>query len=140
FLTDPVIDITLAVLLLDLTRHSPALFAGLPLNPPNDSPTVTNTFPFFGPANGGQPTAGTGTAFNFRADPFTAYVRVDRMGQPAVATALVGTALKNAYNDASPADDIAGTFVPEFVNQLTLLHNGLADDLIALGLTPCSTP
>lgn len=136
-LNDPVIDITLAVLLLDLTKHSPALLANLPLNPPADSP-VTSTFPFFAPANGGQPSAGTGTAFNFRTDPASGYVRVDRMGQPAVATALIGTATKNGYNDANPSDDVANTFVPEIVAELTKLHNGLADDLIALGLTPCS--
>lgn len=136
-LNDPVIDVTLAVLLLDMTKHSPGLLAGLPLNPPADS-TLLTTFPYFAAANGGQPSAGTGTAFNFRTDPASGYVRVDRMGQPAVATALIGTALKNAYNDANPSDDVANTYVPEIVAQLTALHNGLADDLIALGLTPCS--
>lgn len=136
-LNDPVVDVVLAVLLLDMTRHSPGLLAGLPLNPSADS-TLLTTFPFFAPANGGQPSIGTGTSFNFRTDPASAYVRVDRMGQPAVATALIGTAMKNAYNDAGPSDDLANTFVPEIVAQLTLLHNGLADDLIALGLSPCS--
>ena len=136
-LNDPVVDITLAVLLLDMTKHSPALLAGLPLNPPADS-TLLTSFPYFAPANGGQPGPGTGTSFNFRTDPASGYVRVDRMGQPAVATALIGTAMKNAYNDANPPDDVANTFVPEIVAQLTALHNGLADDLIALGLTPCS--
>ena len=136
-LNDPVIDVTLAVLLLDMTRHSPGLLAGLPLNPPADS-TLLTTFPFFAAANGGQPAAGTGTTFNFRTDPASSFVRVDRMGQPAVATALIGSAMKNAFNDANPSDDVANTFVPEIVAQLTALHNGLADDLIALGLTPCS--
>lgn len=136
-LNDPVVDITLAVLLLDMSKHSPALLAGLPLNPPADS-TLLTTFPYFAAANGGQPAAGTGTAFNFRTDPASGYVRVDRMGQPAVATALIGSATKTAFNDANLSDDIAGTFVPEIVAQLTALHNGLADDLIALGLTPCS--
>lgn len=136
-LNDPVVDITLAVLLLDMTKHSPALLATLPLNPPNDN-TLQPSFPFLGLANGGQPTAGTGTAFNFRTDPAGAYTRVDRMGQPAVATALIGTSLKNAYNDANPTDDASQTFVPEIVNQLTTLHNALVDDLTGLGLTPCS--
>ena len=136
-LNDPVVDVTLAVLLLDMTKHSPALLAGLPLNPSADS-TLLTTFPFFAAANGGQPSAGTGTSFNFRTDPASGYVRVDRMGQPAVATALIGSAMKTAYNDANPSDDLANTFVPEIVAQLTALHNGLADDLIALGLTPCS--
>lgn len=137
-LADPVIDVTLAVLLLDLSRHSPATFATIPLNPPHDS-QLLSAFPFLGLANGGQPSPGTGTAFNFRSDPFTSYVRVDRMGQPAVATALIGSPTKNAYNDANPSDDVAQTFVPEIVSELTKLHNALADDLIALGLRPCST-
>ena len=136
-LNDPVIDVTLAVLLLDMTKHSPGLLASLPLNPSADS-TLLTAFPYFAPANGGQPGPGTGTAFNFRTDPSSGYVRVDRMGQPAVATALIGTAMKIAYNDANPSDDVQNAFVSEIVSQLTALHNGLADDLIALGLSPCS--
>lgn len=138
-LEDPTPDITLAVLFLDMTKHSPALLASLPLNPAtNDRPFLT-AFPFAAAPQGTPPLApGTGTSFNFRTDSAAAYTRVDREGMPAVATAVIGGALKNAYNDASLADDISGTFVPEIVNQLTLLHNALADDLIALGLTPCS--
>jgi hypothetical protein len=138
-LQDPVIDITLAVLLLDLSKHSPALLASLPLNPAANDKPFSSTFPFLAAAQGSPPlSTGTGTSFNFRTEPNNAFVRVDREGQPAVATALIGAALRNAYNDANPVDDAAGTFVPEIINQLTLIHNGLADDLIALGLTPCS--
>jgi hypothetical protein len=57
---------------------------------------------------------------------------------PAVATALIGSDQKIAYNDANPADDAAGTFVPELVKQLTGLTNALADDLVGAGLTPCA--
>ena len=138
-LQDPVIDITLAVLLLDLTKHSPALLASLPLNPAANDKPFSSAFPFLAPAQGSPPlSTGTGTTFNFRTDPTNAFVRVDREGEPAVATALIGAALRNAYNDANPVDDAAGVFVPEIVNQLTLIHNALADDLIGLGLTPCS--
>ena len=70
----------------------------------------------------------------------SAYVRVDRMGMPAVATALIGSDTKNAYNDANPADDVAGVFVPELSEQLTGLTNALADDLLDAGLTPCAKP
>ena len=45
-LQDPVIDITLAVLLLDMTKHSPALLAGLPLNPPANDKPFSATFPY----------------------------------------------------------------------------------------------
>ena len=139
-LEDPVADILLAVLFLDMTKVSPATFAQLPLNPPANDRTFLTTFPFAAAPQGTPALApGTGTSFNFRNDPLGAYVRVDREGQPAVATAVIGAALKNAYNDANPTDDVSGTFVPEIVNQLTLLHNALADDLLALGLPVCSS-
>lgn len=141
-LQDPVVDITLAVLFLDVNApgQSPATFANLPLNPPANDLPFLSSFPFVAAPQGNPPLAtGTGTAFPFRTDPVNAYVRVDREGMPAVATAVIGGALKNAYNDANPADDASGTFVPEITNQLTLLHNALADDLIALGLKVCST-
>ena len=34
------------------------------------------------------------------------FTRVDRMGMPAISTALIGSAEKNNYNDDSPADDV----------------------------------
>ncbi len=138
-LPDPVIDVTLAVIFLDLTRHSPGLFASLPLNPPaNDRPFRTS-FPFLAAPQGSPPLAATtGTSFNFRTDPSTSFVRVDRMGMPAVATALIGSAAKAPYNDANPVNDAAGQFVPEITAQLTGLTNALADDLTRLNLTPCA--
>jgi hypothetical protein len=87
------------------------------------------------------PTGGSvcGAAITFRSDAATMYTRVDRMGQPAVSTALIPSARKNAYNDASPADDV-GTpgFVPDLAGSLTGLHVALDGDLGTLGLTPCS--
>lgn len=65
-----------------------------------------------------------------------AYNRIDRMGMPAVATALITS--KDGYNAANPSDDAAGDFVPEIVDHLTTLHNALDDDLIGLGLTPAT--
>jgi hypothetical protein len=75
-------------------------------------------------------------AFDFRTDQPDAYTRVDRSGMPAIATALIAS--KDAYNDANPSDDIAGTFVPEILNSLTTLHGALDGQLIDLGLTPCT--
>ncbi len=144
-LTDSVIDVTLAIAFLDLTAagQSPSTFANLPLGPQaNDEPFRT-TFPYLAAAQGAPPLSGTaGTNFNFRTEPLASYTRVDRMGMPAVATALIGTAMKNAYNDASPADDLTGggRFAPEFVSQLTALTNALADDLVAANLRPCARP
>jgi hypothetical protein len=72
-----------------------------------------------------------------RAQDATQYGRVDRMGMPAVATALIAS--KDAYNAADPADDVAGTFVNDLVASVGALHGALDDDLTSLGLTPCAT-
>lgn len=141
-LADPVIDVTLAVIFLDLDVHSPTTLANVPVNPAaNDRPFLTG-FPFAAPPQGNPPLAsGTGSNFNFRTDPAAAYVRVDRTGMPAVATALVvGNDDRDAYNDDDPADDVTAVWVPEFVSTLEALHVALADDLEALSLTVCSTP
>lgn len=142
-LADPVIDVTLAVIFLDLTKHSPLTLAQLPLNPPANDVAFRTSFPYLAPPQGSPPlSATTGTNFNFRTDSVqTSYVRVDRMGMPAVSTALItGNDRKNFYNDSSPADDAAGNFVPDLTNTLTALTNALADDLVAAKLTPCATP
>jgi hypothetical protein len=78
----------------------------------------------------------------------TGYHRVDRMGMPAVATALVGPALgptgtpdltaKNDYNDGSPIDDAAFTYAPGQLSALAMIHGALDANLTTLGLTPCS--
>ena len=71
-----VIDVTLAVIFLDLTRHSPALFAGLPLNPAANDQQFRTSFPYLAAAQGTPPVApSTGTSFNFRADPASSFVR-----------------------------------------------------------------
>lgn len=151
-LPDRVVDITLAVIFLDvatpppgstLTAQSPGLLASIPVNPgANDVPFLAN-FPYLAPPQGTPPLAtGTGTSFSFRTDPLSSYVKVDRNGGPAVAPALIGGTLKNPYNDGNLQDDVNGTYVggtDGIANQLTLLHNALADDLIALGLRVCST-
>jgi hypothetical protein len=140
-LFDPVIDITFAAIFLDLTRHSPATLAAIPLGPPANEVPFRPNFPYLAVANGTPPpTDPGGTAFNFRTDPVSAYVQVDRMGMPAVATALIASARKNAYNDGSPAKDGNGDYVADLVEALTPLTNALADDFIARGLTPCAKP
>ncbi len=73
--------------------------------------------------------------FNFSTNGIGTYTRVDRMGMPAVATALITS--KDTYNNADPSDDAAGTFVPEIVTNLQGLHDALDDDLVAAGLVPC---
>ena len=140
-LPDQVIDVTLAVIFLDLGVHSPTTLAQLPLNPPSNDKAFRSGFPFLATPQGSPPvTTATSSSFDFRTDGVSNYVRVDRMGMPAVSTALIGSDTKTAYNDASPAEDIKGTFVPELASQLTGLTNALADDLVGAGLTPCATP
>ncbi|NJO13781.1 MAG: DUF4331 domain-containing protein [Rhizobiales bacterium] len=140
-LEDPVIDVTLAVLFLDLATHGADTFARLPLGPAaNDRPFLAD-FPFMAAPNGTQVAGATGgTNFAFNNSPASSFVRVDRMGMPAVATVLIGSGLRNSYNDASTADDVDGDFVPELGARLTVLTNALADDLGRAGLTPCATP
>jgi Domain of unknown function (DUF4331) len=140
-LQDPVIDVTLAVLFLDLNTHGADTFANLPLGPAaNDRPFLTD-FPFLAAPNGTRVAGATGgTNFAFNDSASSSFVRVDRMGMPAVATALIGSGLRNSYNDANTADDVDGDFVPELAARLTVLTNALADDLIGLQLTPCATP
>ena len=140
-LADPVIDVTLAVIFLDLTKHSPLTLANLPLNPPANDVAFRTSFPYLAPPQGSPPLASTaGTTFNFRTDSVQgAYARVDRMGMPAVSTALIPSSRKVPYNDASPVDDAAGNFVPDLSSTLTTLTNALADDLKGAGLTPCAT-
>ena len=115
--------------------------AGLPLNPGgNDVPNRT-VFPYLAAPQGTPPLSGTaGVNFNFNDGPVGAFARVDRMGMPAVSTALIGSSRKNSYNDADPSADVNGDFVPDLVGQLTGLTNALADDLTGLGLTPCAVP
>ncbi len=87
----------------------------------------------------------------FRSEAPPQYTQVDRMGMPAVSTALIGEAMKEAYNDADPLDMTTGDaslrFVPELAAGNTALHTtigtpgptaGLDDDLTAATLTPCS--
>ncbi len=74
--------------------------------------------------------------YNFRTDAPSAYSRVDRIGMPAVATALIAS--KDDYNAADPVDDVAGDFVGEIVGSLVGLHAALDDDLAGVGLTPCT--
>ncbi|WP_232469106.1 DUF4331 family protein [Croceicoccus marinus] len=137
-LPDQVIDVTLAVIFLDLGTHSPTTLAQVPVNPPGNDVQYNPAFPYLAAPQGNPPLASGGSGFDFRTDAPGDYVRVDRMGMPAVATALIGSDMKTAYNDANPADDFAGQFVPELTEQLTGLTNALADDLTDLGLTPCA--
>jgi|GEM_PF-970246 len=81
--------------------------------------------------------------FVFRDDAASAFTRVDRIGMPAVATALIMS--KDDYNDGDPADDFAD-FAGEIIASVEYVHNGtgvegefigLDTALGSLTLTPC---
>jgi len=140
-LDDPVVDILLAMLLLDLnvSGQSTLTFANLPLNPPGNDRPFTTTFPFLAPPQGSPPRAATtGKTFDFRTDPDSAFTQVDRMGVPAVATALIGSSQKTPYNDANPTVDASGQFQAEETTLLRNLFNSIGDDLTRLGLRLCA--
>jgi hypothetical protein len=90
--------------------------------------------PHSGPSGGSV----CGASITFRTDAVATYDNVDRMGMPAVATALVPSANRNDYNDGIPADDAALMFATPLLGTLGAIHMGLDDDLTAAGLTPCS--
>ncbi|MGE3180173.1 MAG: DUF4331 family protein, partial [Phycisphaerae bacterium] len=76
-------------------------------------------------------------SFNFNSDPVSAFDRVDRMGMPAIATAVITS--KDNYNQANPTDDAMGDFVGEITANVDGLHSALNDDLVLAGLVPCVT-
>lgn len=138
---DQIIDVTVAFLFLDLTvsGQSVRTFANLPLNPPRSFPAPTTTFPFLANPTGNPVLAATtGTSFDFRTDPDSAYTSVDRMGNPAVATILIGSSARNTYNDSAQAADTAGQFRAEETAGLTTFMNAIGDDLTNLGLRICA--
>jgi hypothetical protein len=80
-------------------------------------------------------TGGTDDAYVFAEDAPSDYTRVDRIGMPAIGTAVIMD--KQGYNEADPAADAAGTFVEQITMSVEGLHAALDDDLIAAGLTAC---
>lgn len=139
---DPVVDILLATLLLDMTvtGQGPNTLANVPLDPPGNDKFFLLTFPFLPTPNGTpQVASGTGSGFDFRTDPDSAYVSVDRMGNPAIATALVGSSMKNSFNDDTPADDVINDkYYAEYISELNKLFGLIGDDVESLGLKICA--
>ncbi len=72
-----------------------------------------------------------------RNNPTSDYARVDRMGQPAVATALIPSGQKDDFNQADPTAD--ADFLDEYVATLIFVNNALEDDVTGAGLTSCAS-
>jgi hypothetical protein len=98
-----------------------------------DDPTTSTTT---------STTSETGTTgedpFVFDDTPPDQLTQIDRMGMPAINTAVITS--KDDYNAATPADDANGDFVDEITTNVTGLHAALDDDLVGLNLTPCAAP
>lgn len=137
-LTDSVIDTEVAWLFLDLTRHLSDTLAKLPLGPQANGIPLRADFPYLAPPQGNAPPAPGGVTFNFRTDAPSAYVQVDRMGQPAVAPALISSAAKSNDNDDSPAVDGARKYVNEITSTLAVLANALQNDFAKAILAICA--
>lgn len=140
-LSDPVIDITLGVILLDINRagQNAASFAAIPLDPPQSPRVPIADFPFAAPPYGSPPLdSSAGTAFAFDSAPMSSYVQVDRMGMPAVATAIILGPRKNAYSDGNVQLDTANTYAFDLIEGLRVFSTPLQDDIIARGLVPCA--
>lgn len=137
---DPVIDLELAALFLELRTTPVDILAKRPLNPGGPDNPMLATFPWLAPANGGVPASTGGSGFVFRTNPASAYTRVDRMGEPAVGTVLVPSSKKNAFNDDSVSSDQSLKDLPTFVEGLTPLAEALKDDWEALNLKICAVP
>ena len=75
--------------------------------------------------------------FVFQSFPKTAYGRFDRMGQPVVATVLLLTADKDAFNGGNPNED--GDYAQLMTTRLQQLHTGLDEAITARGLAVCPT-
>lgn len=107
---------------------------GSDTNPVTTDPTTgATTLP--PPGDTGDET-GTAMGFDFDDTPPDEMTQVDRMGMPAINTAVIAS--KDDYNASSPADDAAGVFVDEIVASLEFLHGALDDDLMAADLVPCA--
>jgi len=130
--------------------------------PPSDSGMDTSTPPSDSGTDTSMPPADSGTdagmtGFAFRTEMPDAYTRVDRMGMPAVATALIPSAKKDEYNSVDPTDDFATAaggacadlvscrWAGDFVASITAIHGltnaggmTLNQQLVGLGLTPCT--
>ncbi len=74
--------------------------------------------------------------FSFSSTPASSYTRVDRMGMPAIATAVITS--KDDYNKADPTEDAKLTFANEIVTNVNGFHTALDDDLTNAGLVPCN--
>ncbi len=75
--------------------------------------------------------------FVFAANPPNDYTRVDRMGLPSIAMALISSMEKDNYNAANPGSD--STFFNEISTSIIDLHVAFDGYLVPQALVPCTS-
>ncbi|WP_146659010.1 DUF4331 family protein [Enhygromyxa salina] len=86
--------------------------------------------------NGDDAPGDDGDPYVFAEETPAEYTRVDRIGMPAIGTAVIVD--KQAYNEANPAADANGDFVEQITMSVEGLHAALDDDLMGAGLVACA--
>jgi len=148
-LQDPVIDLTLAYVFIDLSRHELDSLAKLAINPPTNADNFDaagnvigfkTDFPYVNDPHGPPKPEGTGSNFNFRTNPASDFEIIDAMGNPAVATALISQNIQPSFNQNTPAEYAAGSgkYLDHLKTQVTGLATLLKDDFERLSFTTCA--
>jgi len=77
------------------------------------------------------------TAYVFSSTPAGGYTQIDRVGMPAVNTAVITS--KDAYNASTPSDDASGLYVGQITTDVANLHTTLDASISGAGLYPATT-
>jgi hypothetical protein len=64
-------------------------------------------------------------------------IKVDRVGMPAISTAVISAANQNEYNTDTPQIDATAKWASDITSNVTGLHAALDDDLADAGLAAC---
>ncbi len=148
-LQDPVIDLTLAYMFLDLSKHSIDSLAKLAINPASNADNFdaagnvigfSTDFPFVNAPHGPAKPEGTGTGFDFRTNPTTDFEIIDAMGNPAVATILISGNTGAGFNQNTPAQYVSdgGKYLGALKQTMIGLATLLKDDFNRLSFTTCA--
>jgi hypothetical protein len=144
-----VIDLTLAYMFIDLSKHEIDSVAKLAINPATNADNFdaagnvigfSDTFPFVNAPHGPPKPEGTGSGFNFRANPASDFEIIDAMGNPAVATILISGNTGAAFNNNTPAEYSAngGKYSTQLRQTMLGLATLLKDDFERLSFTTCA--
>ncbi len=98
-----------------------------------------------GSGGGGGDGLDTSAEFDFDNSAPSAYTQIDRHGAVEAGTVGIGgqfgfdaPAIRSLYNQANPAIDATGRFVPDIRASVVFFLGALTDDLTGLGLVPAT--